>query len=115
MIPNGEELIVLGLLATTIVGLGCLTYTQYKPKQPDPAQIEYLEYTKKSPEHRYVMESMRACGSNLFVMPGDCVYRAVGKATYEKNGEYGQAVAVAVRDIIEHMTAWKKEHAHDGK
>ena len=109
---RSEALVACALVS--IIALGGWHLYQ-KSNEDNPAYREMLAFSQKSPEHLYAAEFVSNCRSRRFMSPSDCVYQAIGKATYENNGEYGQAVAVAVRDISEHMTAWRKEHADEGR
>ena len=111
MQPSRPEICMLMALAATIAGLGWWLICQ-KPNEPDPLVAnEYHFYVQKSPEHQFAAENLNECSVKPFASVRDCGYMTIGKATYERGGDFGLGVMNALKDIGTHMEAWKKDRA----
>lgn len=88
-----------------------------KPKESNPAYVESMAYSQKSEAHRFATEYLWRCNSmgiSKFTRAGHCVTSAIGQATIERDGAFGQAVKEAIIDTNKHMDAWSAEQARQG-
>ncbi|MBI6882667.1 hypothetical protein [Pseudomonas putida] len=76
----------------------------------DPVYLEAMAYSEKTPVHMESTKSIWACNDRRTGAPRQCELMAIGQATSEKGGAYGEQVKVAIEDTREHMRAWMADH-----
>lgn len=65
---------------------------------------EAVAYSQKSPAHLYGAQLVIKCGISFrALLPRNCVVNAVGQATIDQGGAFGEEVNAALQDTSKHI------------